>query len=68
LADYFRARSAAEADYAAALNKLARKFAETGMGNGSSGESGLWERVMSEIQEVSLRFETLNARNSIDRI
>jgi hypothetical protein len=37
LADYFRARSAAEADYAAALNKLARRFADTGVSKGSDG-------------------------------
>ena len=37
------------------------------MGNGASGESGLWERVMSEVHEVSLRHETLYVASSTDR-
>lgn len=53
LADYFRARSAAEADYAAALNKISRKFADAGLGRDTGGEGGVWDRAMSELVEVS---------------
>lgn len=52
LADYFRARGAVEAEYAAALNKLTRKFGESMGVDKGTGEAGLWERVMGEVVEV----------------
>lgn len=54
LADYFKARSAAEADYAAALNKLMRKFGDAAINDRSdTGEISIWERVMTEVQETA---------------
>lgn len=55
MADYFKARSAAEADYAASLNKILRKFGEQGSSDKafrSRGEVNFWERLMSEVSEV----------------
>jgi hypothetical protein len=61
LADIYKERAAIEANYAAALNKLAKSADQSGfsgkVGNDwdkSSGEAKLWNSVVSEISEVSL--------------